>query len=191
MPSDYFSAAVPEPFRILGLALKPLSLGRYRLMNRFDVAFVAGKERVPTIPDLLLGVLICSMRCDEFEKFLQDDGFQKQVRRWGKKVKPKHFNVLEKIRLFRHYIEIHSVVPKYWEMDDSGDTSGAHWSHSMEVALRGELGWSKEEIDEAPLSKAIADYFKWCETRGSIRLMTEEDLELVAALDKQGGENGP
>jgi len=207
MTAPYFVAAIPEPFRILGLQLKPLSLGRYRLMHRFDCAFVADEDRTAGIADLLLGVLICSMRCDEFLTFLGSKGFSRQMRQWSKRVCPvgffswipfvrkwsgrrNRFNILEKILLFKKYIEEHSKVPKYWDLSDNCEGSGAHWAQGMEVTLRGEVGWSKEEIDEQPLSKGISDYFKYLENQGAIRLMTAYDLELIEAMEKGEMENG-
>jgi hypothetical protein len=190
---DYFAQIVPEPFRILGLRLLPLSLGRYRLLKRFGVAFVADGDARAEIGDLLLGVLICSMRCDEFVEWAGSPAFARDVRRWSRRILPSpwlclipffgkwwirghSFNAVEKIQLFQRYIEQGSVVPDYF--DESGDPmrSGAHWSQAIEVTLRSELGWSAEEINEEPLTKALADYFKYAENQGLVRLMTPEDV---------------
>lgn len=191
---DYFQAAIPEPYRILGLRLKPLSLGRYRLLNRFECAFVAEGEAKAGMNDLILGVLICSMRCDEFLQFLESKEFSKSVRAWGRKItsspiighipfigkwwrKNHGFNVIQKIGLFKSYIEQSSKTPAYaQENEETGGPSASHWSQAIEVVLRGELGWTAEEINEQPLSKAMADYFKWAENKGILKLLTEEEM---------------
>lgn len=197
MDAAYFTAAIPEPFRILGLALKPLSLGRYRLLRRFGCAFVAEEEAAAGVPDLLLGLVICSMRVDEFLELLDSQGLAADVRRWRRRVCPaawlgcapvlgkwwrKHHapNALEKMRLFQQYINEGSAVPKYWEEGESR-MSGSHWSHSVEVVLRGELGWTAEEINETPLSKALADYFRFAESQGLVRLMLPHEIALIEA----------
>jgi len=204
MSPSYFSAAIPEPFRILGLSLKPLSLGRYRLLRRFECAFVAEEEAAAGVSDLLLGGVICSMRVDEFlEKAgaASQGRLQREIRRWGRRVCPwawisavplvgkwwrKHhaFDALEKMALFRRYLDEGSVVPKYWEEEGGGRSSGAHWAQSVEVVLRGELGWTAEEINEAPLSKALADYFRWAENKGLVRLMTAEEVAYVEERER-------
>lgn len=216
MNAAYFSAAIPEPFQIIGLRLKPLSLGRYRLLKRFDVAFVSDSEQKATPADLILGVLICAHRCDEFLQWISAPGFRKEVGKWGARVcsqnfdgliplkrgwrfwrKPKGFNIIEKLQLFNRYISSHSYAPKYWDTDSgSSGASGAHWAQSIEVTLRAELGWSEEEINEQPLSKALADYFKYAESQGMLRLMTDEDVaqgeanaRIFAALDAEGNAN--
>src|SRR5438876_959627 len=86
MNAAYFQAAIPEPFTILGLRLKPLSLGRYRLLKRFGCAFVAEEETGANIEDLIIGVLVCSMRCDEFIEWAHSKHFAKDIKRWGKRV---------------------------------------------------------------------------------------------------------
>lgn len=190
---DYFSRAIPEPYRILGLQLLPLSVGRYRLLKRFEVAFVADGEANAGISDLLLGVLICSMRVDEFLRFSTSRHFQRDIRRWSKRIFPsvwicalpwfgkwwrrtRGFNVLEKIALFQRYIADAQRIPRYTSRDNSPRTNSGHWSHCIEICLRSELGWSEEEINEAPLSKALADYFGYAESQGMISLLTDEDL---------------
>jgi hypothetical protein len=189
-----FQATIPEPFRILGLRLKPLSLGRYRLLNRFNCAFVAEGPATAGIDDLLLGVLICSMGCNEFLEFYQSKSFAREIRKWSHRIVPHSwigalpwigkwwrgrtgFNVLEKIALFQRYIKEGSEVPKYFDESERETQSGAHWSHALEVTLRAELGWTADEVNEAPLVKALADYFKYAENQGSVRIMTPEDIE--------------
>jgi len=194
---DYFTRAVPEPWRILGLQLKPLSVGRYRLLKRFEVAFVAEGEAQAGVPDLLLGVLICSMRVDEFLEFSASPHFARDIRRWSKRVFPHvwlcalpwigkwwrqraGFNVIEKLNLFQKYIEAAQEIPRYTLRENSPSTNTSHWSHSLEICLRSELGWTAEEINEAPLSKALADYFRFAESRGQVILLSDEDLAQAA-----------
>jgi hypothetical protein len=190
---DYFARVIPEPFRILGLQLRPLSLGRYRLLKRFEIAFVAEGEAPAEIGDLLTGVLICSMRCDEFLAWAASPHFYKDIRRWSRKILPApwlllvpffgkrwlrghSFNAVEKIQLFQRYISEGSRVPDYFDESGQQLRSGAHWSQAIEVTLRSELGWTAEEINEEPLTKALADYFKFAENQGLIRLLTPEDV---------------
>lgn len=199
---NYFSATVPDPYRILGLTLRPLSLGRYRLLRRFNVGFVSDGETSAKPEDLLLGVLICSMRVDEFLEWANSPTFASDVRRWSRSVSPLPilgkipfigrwwrerfaFDLFEKFTLFKKYIDEHSRIPMYWNESESildAESSGSHWSHNLEVSLRKEQNWTAEEINETPLSKAIADYFKLCESQGSIRLMDDDE---IAEIERQ------
>jgi hypothetical protein len=186
MDAAYFQAAIPEPYRIFGLRLLPLSLGRYRLLARFGCGFVADGEVQATMEDLLLGVLICSMRVKQFMEFIESPEAVSELKPWGELVRKQiaqeeYFSLYAKIGLFRAYIDEASHVPQYWEETPEESASGAHWAQSLEVVLRGQLNYTEEEIEEGPLSKALSDCFKLAESQGQIRIMGEEDLAGGAA----------
>lgn len=182
MSAHIFAAAVPEPYRIFCIELLPFSLGRYQLLRRFECAFVAEEETQATVEDLLLGLLVCSMRCREFLVWIQSKAAARELKAWGKRIRRQikaepHFNIYEKIGLFRQYLESSARVPKFWEeQSHQANPSGSHWSHSVEVTLRAELGYTIEQIEETPLGKALGDYFKWAESQGLITIMTEEQI---------------
>ncbi|HEV2350801.1 MAG TPA: hypothetical protein VG028_13250 [Terriglobia bacterium] len=183
-------AAIPEPYRIFGLQLLPFSLGRYRRMQRFGCAFVAEEESTATFQDLVLGLAVCSQRCQEFDEWLQSKSCAKDLARWGRRIRreiaaEEHFNLYGKYELFKRYLDEASDMPKYWDESETQPISGAHWSHSVEVALRGELGYTAEEINENPLQKSLADYFKWAESQGLVRLMTPEEIAYVESGQAQ------
>jgi hypothetical protein len=211
---DYFSAVLPVTPTICGLRLRPLSVGRYRLMARFKVAFVSSTATTANAGDLLMGLLICSMGCDEFVEFAGSKNFSREVRRWGRRfgfLPPRCFGwplvgkwiekwlgasfaqsdareLTAKIHEFQKYIVDGSQPPPYFDESGGGRVSGAHWCHSIESVLRESQGWTKEEINEEPLSKALADYFKHMENEGIVQLMTEDQrkaLETPMAAEKE------
>lgn len=57
--ADYYTARLPEPTTILGLKLRPFSLGHLLLLHRIRSYFVGEDEKL-TYEDLALSVLICS-----------------------------------------------------------------------------------------------------------------------------------
>jgi len=209
-----FQAAIPEPFQILGLKLLPLSLGRYRILHRLGCAFVSDKETSAGIPDLILGVSICSMRCDEFISLFNSGRYPSFLKKWGVKIGARppwflqgkygrilsatfigriwrhnhSFNFFEKMEMFKNYISESQKQPEYVPVHASDHVVTAHWSEATEIILRSELGWTAEEINEAPLSKAISDCLKYLEQQGMVRIFSEEEIELgkqnAAALEK-------
>lgn len=164
-------------------------------MRRFDVAFVADGEASAEMGDLILGVFICSQRCEDFLQLAASGQLERAIRAWSRKIVPHPwlcalpiigkwwraracFNFVAKMQLFESYIREASEVPKFYDLTgESAGGSATHWSHSMEVLLRSELGWSADEINEAPLSKAIADYFRHLESNGAVRIMTDEEIQ--------------
>lgn len=211
---DFFCKDIPEPFQILGLKLRSLSIGRYRRMARHGVAFVSEEKTKAGIGDLLLGCIICSMPCKEFDEFVVSPNFTKDISRWQKRISPlspigripilgalwlvamwksafeknwranNSFNFIEKMALFQNYIDDAQKIPKVIPKNVPHGTSTSHWSHNIEVVLRGELGWTREEIEERPLSNAIADYFKHMENQGLVAILTERDQEDIKFNDE-------
>jgi hypothetical protein len=192
--ANEFSAAFPPQFTVLGVKLLPLSIGRYRLMKYAEVAFVDEGESKASTDDLFTGIVICGMPCREFKDILTSGKIEKVLGKWGQKLRrmirrEKGFNVFEKIALFNRYIQEGQKLP--WiplavSNGEAPDTTRTHWSSSVEVILRGHLGWTEEEIDERPLTKALCDYFKHMENEGCVRLMPHE---LYKAMIDEGEAN--
>ncbi len=198
---DSFTASLPDPFQILGLKLKPLSLGRYRLLRRLDNAFVSDTAQDFDPADLILGVAVCSHRVDEMMEILEHGDLSKRIRKWSRTICPwpmlhrvpfvgawwrkKYaFNILEKVALFKQYIAHHTEMPPYWDLTEDTPPSGSHWSHGVEIILRSQLGWTTEDINEAPMSKALFDYLGWAESQGSVKLIADYELQAIEDATK-------
>lgn len=196
-----FSAAFPEPQTILGLRLLPLSLGRYRLLKRFECPFVDDEKKEIGIKELnkelFFSLVICALPCDEFCQLLNTGKLRKELKRWGKKlekiVNKKGFSILESFAAFRRYLDDGSSVP--WivlSKQDNSETSMVHWSSSIEVTLRSKVGWTQKEIDENPLTKALADFFKYMESEGMVKLYDPaiyQDMQVEAKANGDAMEN--
>jgi hypothetical protein len=201
--SDFIAAAYPEPWQILGVNLRPFSLGHYIKLSRLKCAFVSEKEETATLGDLLLGIIVCSMPTatdfskDDFWNWLQrkDGGIryslyaikQRILRRqvatpaeydvfvWGKQNKGIEF--ASKVKLFSDYIEKHSVAPAYVEHpNDNPKGSGAHWTQTVIQCLTSRCGYTQEEALNAPMSRALADYIKQCESDGAVTILPQEAI---------------
>lgn len=197
-----FAASFQEPHVILGLRLLPLSLGRYRLLKRFDCPFVADETRDVGLKELtnelFFALLVCGLPCREFVELIQSPNLKRHLKKWGRKVdkiiaRDKHFSILEKIEAFKKYLADGSEIP--WKIlfkNDNSEASPTHWSSSISVTLRSKLGWTDDKIEEDPLSEAMADYFKFMEGEGVVKLvdpLAYEEMERIgranaAALEK-------
>jgi len=186
--ASIFTAAIPDPVRILGVPLLPLSLGRYRLLRRFGCAFVADGPAQATMEDLIIGILICSMPCADFLAFIESPKSKRALAKWGRRIAREiradpHFNVFAKFGLFQAYLSEAEKIPPYWDEADPSPPAGGHWSQAVEVCLRSELGYTRDEIEEAPLAKCISDYFAHAQAKGAIRLISTDELEQAALND--------
>lgn len=198
-----FQAALPEPRVILGVRLLPLSIGRYGLLKRFGSPFVeeqgvdfADKQLAEITKELFFGLVICGLPVSEFKALLQTPRkLAREARRFGKNAcniiaRTPRFSILESIKQFKAFLDEGSAMP--WHpmprtgTGNDGGESVSHWSHSIEVALRARAGWLQHEIDEEPLTKALADFFKLMESEGTVDLISLEDY---AFFKKTGEDN--
>ena len=179
-----FQAALPELHSILGLQLCPLSLGRYRLLKRFGCPFVEEENKEVSIQeltkDLFFSLIICGLSVSEFNYLLRHPKkLAKEARRFGKQAgkfirKTDGFSILQSFTQFRKYLEEGSSSPWVVLTKENSETSTAHWSNSIAVTLRSKVGWTDEEINEKPLTEALTDFFKWCESEGMVTLYGHE-----------------
>jgi hypothetical protein len=205
---DYFEQIMPTPPIVCGKQLKVLSIGRYRLMARLRVAFVAETVRAAMAGDLLMGVIICSMRCDEFVELLSRPDFKEQIQKWGRRIgffPPKILSwplvgkwlsknigstiegadadyLLGQTELFKKYIAdgAPDLSKKFWNEPQEEQLDGSHWSQSVEAVMREYQSWTKGEIDEEPLTKALWDFYKHLEMRGLGRFLSPDEQKDLA-----------
>lgn len=201
---NFFAAAHPEPWQILGVKLKPFSLGHYIKLARLGCAFVSEKEERATLSDLLLGVVVCSMPTatdpdkDPFWVWLNrtKGGWRytlyklgKQMMRqqystpaeydafvWGKKLGAIDFS--SKVQMFSDYMDKCSAMPAYVEekRDQPPKASGAHWCQSVLSSLVSKCGYTMEEALNVPVSRALSDFIKQAESDGAVRILPPEAL---------------
>src|SRR3954467_10158855 len=139
MSAAYFRAAIPEPFRILGLKLKPFSLGHYFTLKRFDSAFVADETRKATREELIFAVLVCSMDHRDFLEFIERPrAVEKECKRWGKKCGI--FDFPSKLELFKGYLAEGTKQPAFWIEENDNEQSGSHWSQAVLSVLMSQGG---------------------------------------------------
>lgn len=191
-----FTAACPEPHIILGLRLLPLSLGRYKLLKRFNSPFVSDDEQSLDLKrvteELFFSLVICGLTCKEFAD-LENKGFKRQLKRWGKRVqkyikRERYFSILEKAAAFKRYLDEETQVPwRIFEKETNEEQSPVHWSTSIEVVLMSKVGWTEEKINESPMLEALVHYFKYLESEGHVKLVSPEVYDQMQELANENG----
>ena len=199
---DFFAAAYPEPWQVLGVKLRPFSLGHYLKLSRLGCAFVSSKEEHATLSDLLLAVVVCSMPTtvdtekDPFWQWLarRSGGWRwrvyslcQRIKRkpvatpaeydaflWGKRVG--QVDLPARVKMFTDYMEACSTSPPYVEEHQSTPpkASGAHWTQSVLSCLVAKGGYSMEEALNVPISRALSDFIKQAESDGAVRILPAE-----------------
>jgi hypothetical protein len=159
LDAAYLRAAVPEPVQVLGLRLKPFSLGHYLLLARFNCAYVTGAT--PTLGDLVLGALVCSQTYADALDFLSGD-WQQDVQKWDVKLTRQNVDWKSRVTLLADYIRAGMVTPAYSATEGGSSPSGAPWTELLRVGLL-EMGLTEEEVLNRPLALSWWSYLTWRE----------------------------
>lgn len=194
MAQDYAAAMVNGQAQILGLRLRPLSLGHVILLKGMDCAFLADDARQATVEDLILGLAICSQTAEDAVSFVEGlidppplfrrlNRSQRLLRAWGKRVKKairkdREFNLLERFAMFKRYLDEGSRMPRFWILKEDNSPATAPWYQNIKLALMSQLGYSESAVLNMPLSAAFLDYLRHAEASGTVRLYTKEENEL-------------
>lgn len=192
---DYAAAAVPEPYQILGLKLRSFCIGHYILLRRFDCAFVQDAKGEASHTDLILGVLICSMRPKEFLEFLESPDFESTVAKWGHDVGM--WDLKEKALLFQKYLKEGWKEPPNINKQPGSGAPG-DWAQNVKITLTARLGYTADYVEEMPMSQALADYYRLAESDGVIKILNDSDMEAMEKNSRAmeflgkllGGNNG-
>lgn len=174
-------------------------------MKHYGCGFATDEDSTKVgYDDLLLALVICSMTYQDFLDFINNRKNGKQVMLWYAPWKPNYdyfYNTLRKegrklkariqrenldmdglkakMKLFMAYLKEGTKVPKYWESEDGGKESGAHWSQSVFTAAISELGYTRAEALNTPLRQVFNDFFKYAESQGGLELMKAEEEQLI------------
>jgi hypothetical protein len=153
-------------------------------MQRFGCAFVNDADASPelVLSSLFLGIAICSRTFEDFLAFIDDKkALNKWSKNWDKQIRKalrkNQINMLDKVFEFQTYMKDSIAVPKYWEENEDGETSGAHWTQSVYGVLTAHLNYSATEALNIPLARALAENFKYLESQGALTLMQDWQIE--------------
>lgn len=154
MPT-YYEAHVPEPFRILGQKLKPLSLGHRILLQRIESAYIIGGTF--SIDDLVASVFICSRTYEEGLDALDDPDVSKFMLRWWNQLtkrswwkfweKRPQVDFHAKSKLFEEYVEAHTQEPGFkFEPEAGGKSNDCPLELQVKLVLHANTNLSESEI---------------------------------------------
>ena len=213
MASDFYIATVPEPAVVLGLRLRPLSIGHIILLHRIESAYVCPDVTpADSWTELAMAVAICSQPYAEALRMLEDrQGTQKAMAVWAAKLtrttwrdrllrrKSQAIDILTESRAFETYIREHSKVPHYsYNADDVREVSCPH-VQMVKASLQRAFGFSDEVMLDRSWAVCLWDYVTLKALDGHIQMTDRSAIEEAQAVaerlaaklaEKQGGTHG-
>ena len=196
--SEYWLAALPDPWTICGLRLRPFSLGHVILLHRFENGFVI-PDREPTNLDLLIGLLICSRDYEQGITLMNDPSLLKATARWQFRLEWSHwwkflcrsisrFDWAQKSKDFAEYLRLGSTHPHYLYTPNTGDPVDLPLAQMLKVWLMTKTHLTESEILNRPYGLCLWDWLTILANEGRIRIMDRERFQF--SMNEEVNSNG-
>ena len=188
MIEPFYLAAIPEPRTILGLRLRPFSLGHIILLQRLESAFVCGG--IPDYGDLALTVLICASTYEEGIAHLDNPDLRDELGRWSKQLtgadkwsvrlgfrKPTKIDIAEKAKALSDYISEGSKIPNYQFNPSDFVEISCPSAQIVKVTLMKEMKFTENEILNRSWALCLWDFVTLKAISGSLKMVDNNDIE--------------
>ena len=166
--SIWLKAHFGDKRQILGITLKPLSLGHVCWLDWLGVYPALTPEQIVT------AALICSRECEDIEETLCDPWLEWKLRFWY--FRYSGFSKIDWIEegatFARYYEESTNRAPSIQSTRDKKDSkpdhSGTPFIQHLKATLQSRLNYTPAEAMNAPYLQAIWDYYSFHEAEGNI-----------------------
>jgi len=180
---EYFKAAVPDPWTILGLNLRPFSAGHLILLHRIESAFVAGGPI--NLDDLALSVLICSKTFEDGCALFNDLELNTFLVQWHEKlVEGGGLDFEEKVARFTEYMAEGQKCPGYIYKDGASEIGDVPTVQFVKAFVMSRMTMTESEFLNRPWALSVWDFLTLQAQGGSVRLCGSETVD--DALDVAG-----
>lgn len=204
MTDEFYSVAIPEQQQILGLPLKPLSLGHLILLHRLKSCFVC--EGNPGYEDLAIGALICSLSYEDGLQAINDPDTPKFLKLLAEKItgirdlsvrlgfrKPRVIDIKANIEAFSNYIREGSSIPYYSYTPGDFKEIDCPSVQIVKVTLMRDMKFSESEILNRSWAMCLWDFVTLRALKGEVQMVERDDVKnaqdvanKLADLVKQG-----
>jgi hypothetical protein len=182
LSESFYEAALPEPFTILGLRLRPLSMGHLIILHRIGSPFVVDTEELTGLGDLAVACLICSKTYQEGQELISDPDLPGALYRWGRRLTKPHWwnrrreiDLAEKFGLFADYIKAATEIPDhYWTQE--GGSVDAPMVQTVKVQLLMKTSLTETELLDRPWRLCLWDMLTIRALEGQLRFVDGDKL---------------
>jgi hypothetical protein len=186
----------PTPV-VMGLRMRPLTLGHMMLLKSLGSRFATGDIRQCTFVDLIqelaLAVMICSDSYDSVQEEIHAGTFQQTARKHFdqylkqlEKAVDNHFNLMAEIRLFSAYLKKGTTGPAYNVKLSEGDANVSvnpvEVEETMMSTVMSDCGYTRNECLNLPLTEILSAYLLHAHKNDAIELTSKEEIEMFNEL---------
>ncbi len=187
MIDPFYLAEIPEPRTILGLRLRPFSLGHIILLYRVESAYVCGGS--PDFSDLALSILICASTYEEGVALLDNKDLSSEMRRWAERLtgmnrlsvrlglkKPTPIDFEAKHAAFSEYIKEGSKVPNYHFNPGDFSELACPNVQIVKASLMRDMKFTESEILNRSWALCLWDSVTLKALAGTVKMHDENEL---------------
>lgn len=202
MSHPYVNAHFPKPYMVLGNILKPFSLGHLLILKELDSPFTdESQQRDVSFEQLVAAAIVCTSTFEETIVMINDGvSFDKEKIKISDEIKNQLANNLSGSMViqdatfaFAEYVTSNFKEPPAYviETEGSGLSSGTYWIQTYINIICTECGYTRSEAWNLPIDLAIQEYLWYVEREGNIRLLTEQELELIKEMEEMNKKKEP
>lgn len=197
MIEPFYLAAIPDAWEILGVKLRPFSLGHVILLHRTESPFIGAEPNPKIAPfdELALAVLLCSETYRNGLRIIDDPMLPKVLRQWGERLtgqnrwtvrhwlkKAKRIDLIKEATEFGQYIREHSKVPSY--DFNPGDFREIHCpsAQMIKVTLMREMGFGEAELLDRCWGLCLWDYVTLSALDGRVKMIDAQSKKEAQEL---------
>lgn len=195
---EFFTAHVPEPQILLGVQLRPFSLGHLVLLHRLGSAYATGGT--PDISDLVSSVFTCSQTYAEAEAVLTtgkvpvkqkgwfgsklvDMPLPDAMALWQEQIGP--FDFTEKSSEFAAYTKAgskHPLVSSVRGSDGGNSVNDCPFVQQVKVVLMSKLNFREADLLDRPWSLCLWDYCTSHMLEGNLHILNRDEFSNARAV---------
>jgi hypothetical protein len=165
---------------VLKLDLQPLTLGHVLLLVECESVFVTGGNSDDPLGELALAVFICSQDSDKARAGLGAWWARRFFKLWAWFCRRMDYQA--EAERFSEWFAEQIDGPKTEETKEARKM-GTPWHINLLATLVGEVGVSIEEAEAMPVRKARQLICALGEARGQCKVVSEEDVNFLTAVD--------
>lgn len=186
MTNDFHAVAIPEPTTILGVRLRPLSLGHIIILGRVKSSFVTQGEST-TLDDLALSVLICSLTYKRGVDLFNRTDLPRLFRRWHRKLIGRLWwkqtiDYQKKAEEFAEYIKRGSEIPNYAFRAEDFTDMNCPSVQIVKVAMMRDLHIPEAELMDRSWAMCLWDYVTLKAMAGQVQMVDGDAIASAQAV---------
>jgi len=173
----FYEYAFPEPYTILGVRLRPLSIGHLILLYGSASPFLVQGETL-NVGHLAFAVRLCSKTYEEGCAMIEDEKELKNIHDWARELQNVDIDYNERAKLFIDYLTEGQSVPGYSvEEGKSKAIKNIPQMQIVRVELLSKTNIPDHEILNRPYKLCLLDFLTLRALAGQLEFVEHDQIK--------------